>query len=199
VSIFADLNSCLSRIAQIVGIPASPPPPAIPASDGGATSFADILRQELEGGASGAPQFGGRVVGAFYPADRSAFADVIQANAARWNVDPALVNAVIANESGFDPQATSKVGAMGLMQLMPGTAEGLGVGNAYDPAQNVAGGVRYLRSLLDRFNGDVSLAVAAYNAGPGAVEKYGGIPPFRETQRYVAAVLDSYRRYRGAQ
>ncbi|TAM62530.1 lytic transglycosylase domain-containing protein [bacterium] len=122
---------------------------------------------------------------------------MVDASAARWNVDPALVNAVIANESGFDPQATSKVGAMGLMQLMPATAAGLGVSDPYDPQQNVAGGVRYLRGLLDRFNGDVSLAVAAYNAGPGAVEKYGGVPPYKETQQYVAAVLDSYRRYQG--
>ncbi|TAM72928.1 lytic transglycosylase domain-containing protein [bacterium] len=123
---------------------------------------------------------------------------MVESSAARWSVDPALVNAVIANESGFDPRATSRVGAMGLMQLMPATAAGLGVGDPYDPAQNIAGGVRYLRGLLDRFDGNVPLAVAAYNAGPGAVEKYAGVPPYQETQRYVAAVLDSYRRYRGA-
>ncbi len=187
MNIFTDLSSCLSRIAQITGAPDAPPAPS-PAPPGGAAStFADVLRQTL--GGSG---------GAFYPPDRSAYHGMVEASAARWDVDPALVNAVIANESGFDPRATSRVGAMGLMQLMPGTAAGLGVGDPYDPAQNIAGGVRYLRGLLDRFNGDVPRAVAAYNAGPGAVEKYGGVPPYQETQRYVAAVLDSYRRYRGA-
>lgn len=198
MSIFSDLNTCLGRIAQITGVPESAPSAAANLSTDGAASFADVLRRELKGGAEGAPQFGGRTAGAFYPEADSTFAGLVDANASRWNVDPALVNAVIANESGFNPQATSRVGAMGLMQLMPGTAASLGVTDAYDPAQNIAGGVRYLRGLLDRFNGDVTLAVAAYNAGPGVVEKYGGIPPYRETQRYVAAVLDSYRRYRGA-
>ncbi|MDE2573052.1 MAG: lytic transglycosylase domain-containing protein [bacterium] len=199
MSIFGDIDSCLSRIAQITGVPDAPSPaPAVAAPGGGLTSFSDLLQRELEGAANGAPQFGGRTVGAFYPADRSAYAGLVASSSARWNVDPALVNAVIANESGFNPAATSKVGAMGLMQLMPGTAASLGVSDAYDPAQNIAGGVRYLRGLLDRFSGDVSLAVAAYNAGPGAVEKYGGVPPYGETQRYVAAVLDSYQRYRGS-
>ncbi|HVA36990.1 MAG TPA: lytic transglycosylase domain-containing protein [Candidatus Dormibacteraeota bacterium] len=198
MSIFADLSTCLNRIAQITGAPAAPAPPSGAAPSEGAGSFADVLRRELEAGPGGAPEFGGRAVEAFYPTSSTAYGGLVQASAERWNVDPALVNAVIANESGFDPRATSKVGAMGLMQLMPSTAAGLGVTDAYDPAQNIAGGVRYLRGLLDRFNGNLPLAIAAYNAGPGAVEKYGGIPPYGETQRYVAAVLDSYRRYRGA-
>jgi soluble lytic murein transglycosylase-like protein len=83
------------------------------------------------------------------------------------------------------------------MQLMPGTAAGLGVTDSYDPAQNVAGGTKYIKGLLERFNGDVRLAVAAYNAGPGAVEKYGGVPPYAETQNYVQNVLASYAKYRG--
>jgi soluble lytic murein transglycosylase-like protein len=83
------------------------------------------------------------------------------------------------------------------MQLMPGTAAGLGVTDAYDPAQNVAGGTKYIKGLLQRFNGDVRLAVAAYNAGPGAVEKYSGVPPYAETQNYVQNVLASYAKYRG--
>ena len=103
---------------------------------------------------------------------------------------------MIANESGFDANATSKVGAQGLMQLMPGTASSLGVRDPYDPGQNVAGGTRYLRGLLDRFGGDARLAVAAYNAGPGAVEKYGDVPPYAETQNYVQNVLASYEKYR---
>jgi soluble lytic murein transglycosylase-like protein len=123
---------------------------------------------------------------------------LVTANSTTWQVDPSLVKAIIANESGFDANATSKVGAQGLMQLMPATAAAVGVRNSYDPAQNVAGGTRYLKGLLDRFNGDVRLAVAAYNAGPGAVEKYGDVPPYAETQNYVQNVLGSYAKYRSA-
>jgi soluble lytic murein transglycosylase-like protein len=112
-------------------------------------------------------------------------------------VDPALVLAVASVESDFDSRALSTSGAVGLMQLMPGTAQALGVANPYDPAQNVRGGATYLHELLDRFGGDVSSAVAAYNAGPGAVELYGGTPPFPETKRYVARVLHAYRAFRG--
>lgn len=90
-------------------------------------------------------------------------------------------------------------GAQGLMQLMPGTASGLGVSNAYDPAQNVWGGSKYIKGLLDRFGGDMTRAVAAYNAGPGAVEKYGGVPPYAETQNYVQNVLSSYEKYKAQQ
>ena len=125
-----------------------------------------------------------------------AFADVerLIANACAANgADPALVKAIVANESGFDPGATSSAGAQGLMQLMPGTAAGLGVRDAYDPAQNITGGTRYLGQLLQRFKGDVPAAVAAYNAGPAAVER-GEMPA--ETQHYVRSVLDSYASYR---
>ncbi|MBV8147688.1 MAG: lytic transglycosylase domain-containing protein [Candidatus Eremiobacteraeota bacterium] len=113
-----------------------------------------------------------------------------------WKVDPALIKAVIADESGFSVHATSHAGAQGLMQLMPTTAARLGVTDAYDPEQNVWAGTRYLRELLDRFGGDVGKAVAAYNAGPAAVEKYGGIPPYTETQNYVKNVLAGYAKYK---
>ena len=108
---------------------------------------------------------------------------------ARHHVPDWLVRNVIRAESGGNPGATSPVGAMGLRQLMPGTAEGLGVTDAYDAAQNVDGGPRYLGQLLDHFGGDYSKAVAAYNAGPGAVDRYAGVPPFAETQAYVRRVL----------
>jgi len=109
-----------------------------------------------------------------------------------YHVPAPLIRAVIHQESGADPSAISTAGAMGLMQLMPGTARAYGVDNPFDPAQNVAGGAAYLSDLLRRYHGDVKLALAAYNAGSGAVAKYGGVPPYAETQNYVRSILSIY-------
>lgn len=117
---------------------------------------------------------------------------LIEQTAERHAVDPNLVRAVIQAESNFNPQARSYKGAMGLMQLIPGTARRFGVRDAYDPVENVDGGVRYLKFLLEMFRGDVSLSVAAYNAGEAAVARHGGVPPFRETRDYVRRISTIY-------
>lgn len=129
---------------------------------------------------------------------KSEINDLIEKYANQNGLDTDFVKAVINQESGFNPNATSKCGAMGLMQLMPGTAQGLGVINAYDPEQNIEGGTKYLKGLMDRFDNNKSLALAAYNAGPNAVKRYGGIPPYQETQNYVKNVLGHYEKMKGA-
>ena len=124
--------------------------------------------------------------------------EIVETFSNKYGIDGDFIKAIIKQESGFNPKATSKKGAMGLMQLMPETAKSLGVINAYNPWENVEGGVKYLKDLMDRFGNDEKLALAAYNAGPNAVKKYGGIPPYKETQNYVNAIMANYDKVKEA-
>lgn len=128
----------------------------------------------------------------------AAYSAEIAAAARQHGVEEAIVRAIIHAESAYNPNALSRAGAQGLMQLMPATARRFGVGNAFDAGQNIQGGVQYLAWLLKRFNGDLTLASAGYNAGEGAVDKYKGVPPYSETQRYVQRVAVLAQRYRSA-
>ncbi len=131
-------------------------------------------------------------MGAEEAANREKIVQMIREVSARYNVDPALIRAVMQTESNWNSTAVSRKGALGLMQLVPGTAQQLGVNNAFDPKQNLDAGVRYLHTLLERYNGDLDKALAAYNAGPGAVDRARGVPRYRETREYVHKVTNSY-------
>jgi soluble lytic murein transglycosylase-like protein len=183
------------RIEQIQAMMASLAPvgaqPATQASSTSPSAFASSLQAATTTTAPAATT-SAATAGGSTPYDAE-----ITAAAQRNGLDPALLKALVRQESNFDPGATSPAGAMGLTQLMPATAAGLGVTNPSDPAQNLEGGAKYLKQQLDRFGGDVSKALAAYNAGPGAVQKYNGVPPYAETQNYVkniTAYADEYRR-----
>jgi soluble lytic murein transglycosylase-like protein len=159
-------------------LPANGYASAIPTADGYTTALPTAVAYD-----SAAPAGAGAAGGG------SAYAPLIEQAAARYGLDPSLLYGLIQQESGFDPSASSSAGALGLTQLMPSTAASLGVAEPLDPAQSIEGGARYLSQLLHQFAGNTADALAAYNAGPGAVEQYGGVPPYPETQQYVAKVL----------
>lgn len=129
------------------------------------------------------------------PLNRQAFSDVIRASAEVFTIDESLIRAIIHAESAYQPEALSPQGAQGLMQLMPATQKELQIEDVFDPVSNIEGGTRYLAGLMKEFDQNIELAAAAYNAGPGAVRKYGGIPPYKETREYVRRVKILYRRY----
>ncbi len=166
-----------AKMASVFGAPASSPlSPSSPGSFDGVLKPFDVNAPgvSIKGGQA-SPQLKG----------------LIDSAAKNHNVDPDLLDALVNAESSYDPSARSRAGALGLSQLMPDTAKGLGVNDPFDPAQNLNGGAKYLRSLLDKY-GDIPTALAAYNAGPGSIDKYGGIPPYSETKTYVAKIMASY-------
>ncbi|MGA9284863.1 MAG: lytic transglycosylase domain-containing protein [Solirubrobacteraceae bacterium] len=188
-------SSAVGSVLEGTASPAGPPGQA-------STSFAAALQAATTADAAPAAPIGTQ--GAANPGgtgSTSQYDPLIEQAAARYGVDPAVLHGLIQQESGFDPEAQSSAGASGLTQLMPGTASSLGVTNPLNPAESIEGGARYLSQMMSRFGGNTEDALAAYNAGPGAVQQYGGVPPYAETQSYVQKVLgyaDAYRQARGA-
>jgi soluble lytic murein transglycosylase-like protein len=191
------IDAAIAQIDQVMSLEASLESqfalPATPAATAPVTSTASFSQALGAQTASALP-----VNGSGAPAGAAPYSADIQAASQKYGVPSALIEAVIQQESGFNPNAQSSAGAGGLMQLMPATARGLGVTDVYNAAQSIDAGTHYLRDQLNRFGGNVRLALAAYNAGPGAVAAYGGVPPYGETQRYVADVLANYAKYSAA-
>ncbi len=179
----ANLGSVLQRIADIEAKIKSVGSTTGQADDTSSTAFAQVMQQNI----NSSP----------HPAQVRAMRNIPVANIRQMimkaakdnNIRPELLEAVVQVESGYNADAVSSKGAAGLMQLMPGTAHALGVSDPFDPEQNLMGGAKYLRQQLDRFNGDERKALAAYNAGPGAVTRFNGVPPYPETQNYVRKIL----------
>jgi len=202
------VDVAVARVAQLEAMlglsPAGAPvstPQTTGTTPGTSSSFAAQLASvagatPASATATAAPAAGTTATGAATPGANTPYATEIDAAAKKYNVDPALLRGLIRQESNFNPNAGSPAGARGLTQLMPGTAAALGVDPSV-PAQAIEGGAKYLRQQLDKFGGDPAKALAAYNAGPGAVQRYGGVPPYAETQAYVQKVQAFAAAYRG--
>ncbi len=187
------VSAAVARVSELQALiaPMPAPAPAAPATGAVQSSFAAQLSSAQSAGAPATAPLGAA-------GGETQYDGLIAQAAQRHGVDPALLKGLIRQESNFDPNAGSPAGAQGLCQLMPGTAAALGVSNPNDPAQAVEGGAKYLRQQLDAFGGDVTKALAAYNAGPGAVQRFGGVPPYAETQNYVRQVQAYAAQYRTA-
>ena len=171
---------------------------ATSASSTGASDFASALQAATSSDAASASTAGSELTGTAGAgtSGESEYESLIDQAASRNGLDPAILHGLIEQESGFNASATSSAGAAGLTQLMPGTASSLGVANPLDPAESIEGGARYLGQLMGQFGGNAEDALAAYNAGPGAVQQYGGVPPYSETQSYVSKVLANAEAFR---
>ena len=189
------VDAVVARVVELQQMMGAPAPVQTSSPSAFASQLASATAQTAAPAATtataGLMSVGASELGADVP-----FGAEITAAAKKHGIDPALLAGLVKQESGFNPNAGSPAGARGLTQLMPGTAAGLGVGNVLDPIQNLDGGAKYLRQQLDAFGGDVTRALAAYNAGPGAVQRYGGVPPYAETQNYVRIVQANAAQYR---
>jgi soluble lytic murein transglycosylase-like protein len=192
------VDAVLARVNELQQMITGAPPAAAVSSTAFASQLASATATTATPVAAASMAPGYMSTGASDLPSDTPFGAEITAAARKHGIDPALLAGLVKQESGFDPNAGSPAGARGLTQLMPGTAAGLGVTNVLDPVQSLDGGAKYLRAQLDAFGGDVTRALAAYNAGPGAVQRYGGVPPYAETQNYVRAVQANAAAYRAA-
>ena len=195
------VDAAVARVAELQSLMGASTPTPTPTS--APNAFASQLATATAATATTAPAATTASAGLLATGASELPADVpfgaeITAAAKKHGIDPALLAGLVKQESGFNPNAGSPAGARGLAQPMPGTAAGLGVTDVLDPLQSLDGGAKYLRQQLDAFGGDVTKALAAYNAGPGAVQRYGGVPPYAETQNYVRVVQENAARYRTA-
>jgi soluble lytic murein transglycosylase-like protein len=190
-----------TTVARVDELLAQIDPPAGTAPSATTAAAADATAATTGAGASStafADQLARSTASASLPAEAQRFQPMVARAARYWGVDPDVINAVIEHESRFQPGATNPAsGAAGLMQLMPATAKGLGVANPYDPAQNIWGGAHLLSTQLQHFHGDLRLALAAYSAGAGAVEHYGGVPPYAETTQFVNWMMNRVAQLKG--
>jgi soluble lytic murein transglycosylase-like protein len=188
------VDATIARVAELRAlIHGAPATSGVTAAPAGTSTNATSFQSQLQAAQASSSSTGATPVAS--GGGPTAYDAQIQAAAAKYGVDAGLLKGLIRAESNFNPNAKSPAGAMGLTQLMPATAQSLGVTNPLDPAQAIDGGAKYLAAQLKTFGGDVTKTLAAYNAGPGAVQKYGGVPPYAETQAYVKRVMEYARGY----